>query len=431
MKNICSLFFFFTTLSLTANNIELTITGAQQTKMPLAIMVLDDKNSELMNIAKTIQKDFLFTEQFKPCIKKYSSDLSKKEIAQEINKLAQSGTPLALCISAQSPTQIGWRLYDTFQKEMLCGKKYIKKGEVVRGWAHNIADAAWKKLTDHDGFFSSRLAYCKDIRTQDGAHSREIYMCDYDGSNPELVINPQTVVVAPRWHNKKPLLYFSEYTDTNVRLVSCTLNKQQTPATISSFDEGIAMLIDFAPDGGKYAFCATGGNGSSQIYLHKNNKLKRCTRNKGNNTSPIFLDEEHICFCSDFQTGNPQIYIGNIVTGHLQRITQGGYCTSPAYCPETDQIAYHKMIKGTMQIMVYDRSTKAHCPYTNDAGNKQESSWSPGGSYLLFAHETTLDESKLAQLNMTTRRRRYIDTGKDYCCYPRWSPTYENYPVMV
>jgi Tol biopolymer transport system component len=241
MKHAYFYLTFLTTLSLTANNIEFTITGAQQTKMPLAIMVLDDKNSELMSIAKTIQKDFLFTEQFKPSIKKYSSDLSKKEIAQEINKLAHNGTPLALCINAQSPTHIGWRLYDTFQKEMLCGKQYIKKGEVVRGWAHNIADAAWKKLTDHNGFFSSRLAYCKDIRTVDGAHSREIYMCDYDGSNSELVIDPHTVVVAPRWHNKKPLLYFSEYTDTNVRLVSCSLNKKQVSETISPFDEGIAI----------------------------------------------------------------------------------------------------------------------------------------------------------------------------------------------
>ena len=184
------------------------------------------------------------------------------------------------------------------------------------------------------------------------------------------------------------------------------------------------MLASFAPNGIDYVYCASRGNGSCQIYLNKNNTLKRCTRNTGNNTSPVFIDEERICFCSDFQKGNPQIYIGNIATGHLQRITKGGYCTSPSYCPKTNKIVYHQMIHGTMQVMIYDCATKTHTQITSDSGNKHEASWSPDGTLLLYSHEYDTNKSRLVICNVLTRKTKYISSPHEYCSYPHWSPCY-------
>lgn len=402
-----------------ANNIELTVSGAQQTMMPIAIMILDADNNELNTIAQTIAQDLQFTEQFKVCIKKYPSIITTAQLGKEIKQLAYANIPLALCISAKTSKHIEWRLYDTIQCEMLQGKKYKKNGPAIHRWAHAIADAVWKKLTNSTGFFSSRLAYCKNVETADGNNTRKVYIADFNGTNEELLVDSGTIIVAPRWNNKKQQLFYSEYTDTNVRLMYSDMQKNIHNA--SHFDQGIEMLINFAPNGEDYVYCASRGNGSSQIYLYKDGKLRRCTKNSGNNTSPIFLDEEHICFSSDFQTGYPQIYIGNIKTGHLQRISKGGYCTSPTFCPETNKIAYHKMVQGVMQIIIYDRATKTYTQLTYDGGSKHESSWSPGGAYLLFAHETGCNQSKLALLNIITGKRTYISSWKEYCCYPHWS----------
>ncbi|HLC06958.1 MAG TPA: hypothetical protein VJJ26_02100 [Candidatus Babeliales bacterium] len=421
-------FLTFITTFIHADNIELSISGAQQAQMPIAILVLDETNNELSAIANIIKKDLQFTDQFAPCIKKYNTHLSKKELSKKVQQLAHAGTPLALCINAQSSHVIEWRLYDTMQCTMLQGKKYKKKGTVARGWAHAIADGTWKTLTGNDGFFSSKLAYCKDLRGPNGQKTSKIYIADFDGSNEELLVDLPTIAIAPRWHTKKPQLSYSEYTDTNVCLMSTSLKKEKK---IISALEGINMLASFAQNGNDYVYCASRGNGSCQIYLNKDNNLKRCTRNTGNNTSPIFIDAERIGLCSDFQKGNPQIYIGNITTGHLQRITKGGYCTSPAYCPITNKMSYHKMIQGTMQIMMYDFSSKSHTQLTDDPGNKHEASLSPDGTYLLFSHEVACDKSRLATLNLLTNKRKYLTSAHDYCSYPHWSPCYQTFPVVT
>lgn len=152
MKKIYILILCTTLMSL-AESIELVVSGAQHTQMPIAILILDKKNDELSAIANIIKKDLAFTDQFQPSIKKYNVDVSKKELRKNILNLANSGVPLALCIDIQSSQAIEWRLYDTIQCTMLQGKKYKKKGTAVRGWAHAIADEARKTLTGNGNLF--------------------------------------------------------------------------------------------------------------------------------------------------------------------------------------------------------------------------------------------------------------------------------------
>ncbi|HEX4069040.1 MAG TPA: hypothetical protein VHX42_02990 [Candidatus Babeliales bacterium] len=410
-----------------AQDITLTVSGAQQAHMPIAIIVLDETNNELNNVATIIKKDLQFTDQFKASIKKCDTNISNKVLKQNIQKLCDKGIPLALCISSESHNSIAWRLYDTMQCTMICGKKYNKKSAVIREWAHAIADETWKNLTGNEGFFSSRIAYCKDSKNNKGQTIRKIYVADFDGSNEELLVDVPTIAIAPRWHSTKPRILYSEYANTNVELMSVTMHKKRKP--VANFD-GINMLASYSPDGKSFSYCSSRGSGSCQIYLMDNRNLKRCTQNSGNNTSPIFIDEHHLCFCSDFQKGNPQIYIGNLQNGHIQRITHGGYCTTPNYCPKTRKIAYHKMISGTMQVMVYDCSTKAHTQITHNGGNKHEVSWSPCGTQLLFAHEVPGKNSQLCTLNMLTNTTKYITNAHDICSYPHWGPSYHTFPVV-
>ncbi len=422
------LLLIFTTLFTQADDISLTISGAQQAQMPIAIIVLDGNNSELNDIAATIKKDLQFTDQFSVSIKKCDAKISPKDLKKNMQHLCNKGIPLALYISKESKKTVSWRLYDTMQCTMMCGKRYTKKSSTAREWAHAIADETLQNLTGNKGFFASRIAYCKDSKNNKGQTHRKIYIADFDGSNEELLVDLPTIAIAPRWHSTKPCILYSEYADTNVELMSVDMHKKRKP--ISNYD-GLNMLATYSPDGTSFSYCASRGSGSCQIYLVDHGNLKRCTRNSGNNTSPIFIDEDHLCFCSDFQTGNPQIYIGDLKTGHLKRITTGGYCTTPSYCPKTNKIAYHKMIQGTMQIMIYDCATKTHMQLTKSAGNKHEVSWSPCGTQLLFAHEVPGKNSRLCNLNLLTNATKYITNAQDECSYPHWGPHYQTFPVVI
>ncbi len=428
MKNIFLILLFFTTI-IHSQNIELAVSGAQQTQMPIAIILRDHNNDELNTIARIIKKDLAFTDQFAPSIEHYSSATFTQK---NIQALANKGIPLALCIDIKSPTVIEWRLYDTIQCTMLEGKKYKKKGTAIRGWGHAIADRTRKALTGNGDLFSSRLVYCKNAKTADGKTVRNIFISDFDGTHEELVASLSSIAIAPRWHIKNPDIFYSEYTDTKVQLKSISIAKKNShKSLVPSLDASIAMNMSFYENGKDYVFCGSRANGSCQIYLNKDDKIKRCTKNIGNNIAPIVIDQERICFCSDFQTGRPQIYIGNIETGHLQRITKGGYCTSPRYCAQNNKIAYHMMIQGTMQIMLYDCATKTHTQFTYDDGNKHEVSWSPDGTFIMYNHEKTQQNSCLAIANIATKKTRLITKATDQCSYPDWSPCYTIFPVTT
>src|SRR5579863_5049036 len=161
-----------TTLYISANEIELAISGAQQTQMPIAIIVLDAQNNELNDIATVIKKDLQFTDQFKVNIKKQDAHTSHKILKKNIQNLCDQGIPLALCISSESKNSIAWRLYDTMQCSMICGKKYSKKSAIAREWAHAIADETLQKLTGNEDYFSSRIAFCKDSKNSKGTTIR-------------------------------------------------------------------------------------------------------------------------------------------------------------------------------------------------------------------------------------------------------------------
>jgi TolB protein len=427
MKKIYALLFF--TVYAAANTLELTVSGAKNAQMPLTILVLDETNKELNMVADVIKNDLQFTDQFNATKQLTPANFPKKELLKTIKNLCTTGTPLALCLNAPNKNSIEWRLYDTMQGTMIEGKKYKKQGKVIRGWAHTLADNVFKTLTGNEGFFSSRITYCKEFHTKTGKLARHIYIADFDGSNSELLVESPALTFAPRWNTnpKKPLIFYSENTDTNVRLMSVDMKKTTTIA--SDFD-GINMLPGFSPDGKAAAYCASKGNGNCQLYYHTQGTLQSFTRNNGNNVSPIFIDNEHICFCSDAQTGNPQIYIGNIKTGHVQRITKGGYCTSPSFCHHNNTIAYHSKINGVMQICLYNCTTKIHTQVTKDNRNKHESSWSPDGTHLMFGEENA-SKQRIASLNLLTNTTKYLTPDNARCNYPHWSPRYAQFPVVM
>lgn len=429
MKKIYALFLLTIVCLNAKNTVELTVSGAKSTQMPLAILVLDEAHTDLNTLATIIKNDLQFTDQFNPTMHLLSAHLPKKELLTLIKNLCTTQIPLALCLNTPNKNSIEWRLYDTMNGTMIEGKKYKKKGTNLRGWAHAIADNIVKTLTGNEGFFSSRIAYCKESHTQKGNLARDIYIVDFDGSNPELLVKNSTVAFAPRWNTnpKNPLVFYSENTNTNTRLMSVDMKKRKNIA--SDFD-GINMLAGFSPDGKAAIYCASKGNGNCQLYYHTKGNLQKFTRNDGNNVSPVFIDSEHICFCSDVQTGNPQIYIGNMKTGHVQRITKGGYCTSPSFCHHNNTIAYHSKIKGTMQIFLYDCTTKKHTQITYNTTNKHESSWSPNGTHLIFGEETA-GKSRIASLNLFTNTIKYITPTDSRCSYPHWSPRYELFPTTL
>lgn len=391
---------------------------------PLKMLIVGvGKQPEIAEIAVIIRKDLAFSGQFSPEIRM----LDRVDTKKVITTFAQEGYSLVFFLSMAGKS-FEWRLYNAMTATMIKGKKYHKRGDVVRGWAHDIADMLWPELTGNQASFSSKIAYCKDVEMPGKKRGTQVVIADYDGSHEQIIVATPALHVAPRWNadTNNPLLFYSEGTPSNIRLMCVSMQGKRKIA--SNFD-GVNMLPTFSGDGTKVIYCASKGHGNCQLYLFEKGLFKRLTHNDGNNVSPsLSKDGKALFYCSDVPTGKPQIYRYDVATKVCKQITKGGFNFCPNYHQDSGKLAYSCIVSGQAQIFVYDQITDTHTQITLDAGNKDECCWSPCGSYLIFSVEEGLS-SRLALFNMHTRERKYITPADERCSYPCWSALYNQFPV--
>lgn len=424
------------------SGMSVTVAAQKNAKMKLVIGLVGGASAEhLQEVTEVLGKDFSFSGQFEVSTQAFEQVPSK----QELQKLAQEGTPLIFFIS-EEPVALKksdkktdaprtfiyeWRLYDTKLAHMVRGKKYHTRGSCVRGWAHNIADSVWDALTSEPGFFSSKMAFCKEVAATRGKRGfKHIYVADYDGTHEQPLVATQTVNVAPRWNRDEgnPLVFYSECTNANMRLMVADMNKRRGIA--SNFD-GLNMQASFSSDGKKAVFCASRGDASCQLYYHEQRTFKKLTHNKGNNISPLFADNNSkVFYCSDIDRNMPQLFCYDFKTEQHEQITQGTTSFSPSYCERKNSVVYSKMVGGVGQLFVYDVARKTHKQITSDTEHKQEATFSPCGNYLLFETGKGI-KNKLVMLNTLTGERKIIKDEKQGCSYPSWSGLFELFPVVI
>ena len=117
-------------------------------------------------------------------------------------------------------------------------------------------------------------------------------------------------------------------------------------------------------------------------------------------------------------------------TDTLERVTEGGYCVAPRYSIKAKKLAYSKTVNQVLQIFVYDTVTKTHTQLTTDRGNKEECSWSPCGTKILYSVEELGKGGRIAMMSLLSKEKHYLTGVSEQCSFPDWSPIYYEFPVM-
>lgn len=407
------------------NASSITVMATKYAKMEIVVGIVSH-NDVIANIARTVKKDLEFQGQCSVKIIQFPKTPSKKMVKE----LFKQGHPLVVFIDETGSDALHWHVYQTCDATLAKKNVLKKRGEAVRGWAHNLSDELWLALTNTPGFFSTKIAYCKMVTRPGKSCIKQVCIADYDGSHEELVVDSPSIQLAPRWGYDltKPMLFYSECTQTNIRLMVTDLHKHRR--VVSSFD-GLNMLPSFARGGDEVVYCLSRGSGCCQLYHYCKGELKNLTNNYANNLSPSFAPSgKVIYFCSDLRAGFPELYSYTMETKQLERLSTGDYCIGPTYCEATGKVAYSRTVQGTLQIFIYDVATKTHEQITFNSGNKQECSWSPCGQHVLYAVSSD-GKSSLAMIHCATKVVRGISSSSSNCTYPSWSPLYKEFPVMA
>lgn len=388
----------------------------------------------LTNVLAATVRDLTISDQFDVVVKKAAQAPTKSEL----QKLSKDGVDLAIVIEDCPPKDndhidfsfVAWK---TKKLKAVLEKKacFEKDNAVLKG--HCLSREIMKNIGGNEAVCLTTLAFCEAV----APHQKNICLSDYAGMYKKTVINNKAINVAPSFHTKAPLLFFSELTKRSNKLKMLDLNKGDIKTCCGY--PGLNMQCKVSKDGAKAVLCMSGGKGNSELFMYDQNVcnkvgkrvFKQLTFNGGTNCSPTYLGNGDVVFCSDFESGKPQIYYLDTRNRKTLRITNGkGYCAAPSYCEATKQLVFTRSTGQSYQLYTIDMNEFFNHKKTTERqltfgiGDKNDPVWSPNGDYVAFVYdiknEFGLKESQIAVMNKYSKRLRVVTSGSAAKSFPAW-----------
>lgn len=275
--------------------------------------------------------------------------------------------------------EIEFKLFDVLLGREIMGRRIIGYKSNVKEAAHRIADQILLLLAGHDGFFNTKIIFVSN-----GSGSKEIFMCNFDGSAVEKVAGGNIAIfpkLSPDGHN----VAYNQFGEDGIARLFLKDLVTGKISTLSS-RKGLNLAAAWDPSGKTLALTMS-PDGQQDIYrIDLTGKVvTRLTAQRGINVSPCFSpDGQKFAFVSN-RSGSPQIYIKNLLTGEESRLTfEGTYNTSPAWSSR-GKIAFVSMVQNRFDIYTIDSNGSNLRKLTEGQRDNEDPSWSPNGRYIVFS----------------------------------------------
>jgi tol-pal system beta propeller repeat protein TolB len=389
---------------------------------------------ELETFAHVLAEDFNFTDQIEATVENTKKSFSKQELEEQFTQ----GVPLLCSISVNKKrtdeVDLGLeiKMLSTQTHKTIYEQDFVASKTALRAKAHELSSNLLGVLTGQKGIAASRLTYCKVL----GKNRKAIFVSDYDAKNEQTIVASKALNVVPVWHSTMPIIFYSQLTNQNNRLMAANVATKQSKI-VSSFD-GLNMQPSVSKDGKRVALCLS-RSGCSEIYLYDQETsqakgkrfFKQLTNNKGTNVSPCLLENDDVIFASDFETRYPQIYyLDQKKRTTIRLTTEGDYCAAPAYCERTKQLYYMRPVDNTFQLFRKDLSAGLHSreeQITFSPGDKYNPAPSSCGRYIAFSyrhpHQKAGKVAQIAVFNVLSHKIRVLTTSPELKSNPSWQPT--------
>lgn len=389
------------------NKLEMAVTA--ETFQALLLPIICSHESSL---CQQLYADLKFSAQIEPTI--IPGKFSKKII----KKLSQEGLGLTLFIK-ELDDSVEWALYDNFAQENLISKSF-KKNQPVQEIAHQISDCLWPVLFSQKSSFNTVIAA---VKKNSNKKSQVYVLYPFEDVNPKAISKGLANCFAPRFHPTQNVLYYSQHTKTNARLVGFTADMKNI--FLVSNCAGMNMTPTISQNGQVVLSLAPHGN--TGLYLQKklNNKhqYQRLSDGEMQVIAPQFINENEILCCA-FYNNRPYVSVYNVGEHKIKKYFDFK-SLAPMYCACKNKIYYVKNTDGFLQIFAYDLSEQKHLQITHSKKNKDHPWTSPCGNYLVFS-EFDDNSARIALLNLHSLEQRYLTPKNENWESPVWSPSYIN-----
>jgi TolB protein len=297
----------------------------------------------------------------------------------------------------------------------------------ARQVAHRFADEIIFRL----GGGTPGIAETKIYFVKSGGGGKEIWAMDYDGANQRPITHLGTSVMSPRISPDNSRLAFAALGryGFQLKVYSLLLDRYVTFPT-----SGSSASPAWSPNGKEIAYAAA-PDGQFNIWIADSNGAlaRKVTSYRGGNVSPVYNPRtgSQIAFISAV-TGLPQLYIMNADGSGVQRLTDGGYASSPSWSPNGQLIAfawdrkYGPGAPGGQDIYTIPTTPGPDGAYhwvqdTWSGGRCDFPSWSPDGRHIVYANSADgrQEHTRIwTMLSDGTQRHPLTGPGSDM---PNWS----------
>ena len=296
--------------------------------------------------------------------------------------------------------------------------------DMARQVAHRFADEIIFRLGGGmAGIAESKIYYVKFT----GNGNKEIWEMDYDGANQHAITHLGQVSLSPRIAPDNSRIAFSVLgrDGFQIRMYSLLLGRMVNFNSVG----GTNVSPAWAPNGQQLAYSSS-RTGDPEIWIADTagNMAHKITNFRGPDVSPTWNPKTgaQLAWISG-RTGLPQLYIMDADGSGVQRLTDGGYASSPSWSPNGQFIAfawdrkYGPGAPGGQDIYVMEIATKRWIQVTHDVGRCDFPSWSPDGRHIVFANSPDRSSAHTRVMSMLidgTEKKALTGSGADM---PNWS----------
>lgn len=317
------------------------------------------------------------------------------------------------------------RLYDVLGSKQILGKRYVAKVTEPKVLAHSAANDLVQALTGKPGIFFTKIAMVCDKSGQ-----KEIWVMDFDGSNPHPLTSHRSLAFAPAWATDNRKIAYSLYTKNaknvkNIDLYELDLGTRKS--RLLSNRHGINSGAAYSPDGRHLALTMS-FLGNPEIFLldPATHDVTRLTRSLGTDVDPAWApDGKRIAFVST-RSNQPMVFTGNVDTlktnpNTAQRLTFAGkYNATPTWAPDGKRIAFAGYNESRFDLFLMNSDGSSLERLTKNEGSNEDPHFSPDGNFLAFtSNRTGKKDIYVTSVDGQFTKRLTWNLGN--CEAPKWS----------
>ena len=301
-------------------------------------------------------------------------------------KVTSAGAQLNVagsCVSGGSGMKADCQVYKVSNRQRLLGKAYQTTTD-ARGLAHRVADEIVYAATGKRGMASGKIAL---VSSRTGR--KELYVCDMDGKNLRQITKDRSIVVGPRWTPDAKNIVYTSYKRGYPNVYMTGRGKP-----LSSHG-GLNASGAISPDGKSMAvILSMSGNPELWVENLRTGFLKRLTKTRmGNEASPCWSpDGKHIAYVSD-TSGSPQVYIIPKGGGRAQRLTTTGTENVAPDWGRNGYIVFSSRIGGRYRIAMANPAAKSLRVLETDWADYEDPSWAPDGRHVVCSRTSNYRSS--------------------------------------